>query len=108
MKILGLLIVLVIFFGGCWGSGSDSDDADTTTELSLNRSVQGNIAAVGEVDWYHFRVVEANNILKVTCRNFLMVRLPRLYLLLFVARSGARGPVTPETAESTRREWKHW
>ena len=67
MKKLGLLITLVIFFGGCAGSGSDSDDADTVTELSLNRSVQGNISATGEVDWYHFRVVEANNILKVTC-----------------------------------------
>jgi hypothetical protein len=67
MKRLGLFIALVIFFGGCVGSGSDSDDAATVTELSLNRSVQGNIAATGDVNWYHFRVVEANNILKVTC-----------------------------------------
>ena len=67
MKRLGLLIALAIFFGGCWGSGSSSDDGATVTELSLNRSVQGNIATAGEVDWYHFRVVEANNILKVTC-----------------------------------------
>ena len=89
MKRLGLLIVLVIFFGGCWGSGSDSDDADTMTELSLNRSVQGNIAAAGEVDWYHFRVVEANNILKVTCSGNHMR--PAVDVLVTVYEEDANG-----------------
>jgi len=89
MKRLGLLIVLVTFFGGCWGSGSDSDDADTMTELSLNRSVQGNIAAVGEVDWYHFRVVEANNILKVTCSGNHMR--PEVDVLVTVYEEDANG-----------------
>jgi hypothetical protein len=60
-------MVLVMLFVACWDSGSNSDDAEIVTELSLNRSVQGNIASAGEVDWYHFRVVEANNILKVSC-----------------------------------------
>ena len=67
MKRLGLLIALVMLFGACGNSGSDSDDSNSVTELSLNRSVEGHIAAAGEVDWYHYRVVEANNILKVTC-----------------------------------------
>jgi hypothetical protein len=67
MKRLGLLLALVMLFGACWDSSSDSDDADTVTELSLNRRVEGHIAAAGEVDWYHYRVVEANNILKITC-----------------------------------------
>jgi hypothetical protein len=56
-----------MLFGACGNSGSDSDDSNSVTELSLNRSVEGHIAAAGEVDWYHYRVVEANNILKVTC-----------------------------------------
>ena len=67
MKRLGLLLALVMLFSACWDSGSGSGDAETVTELSLNRSVQGHIAAAGEVDWYHYRVVEANNILKITC-----------------------------------------
>jgi hypothetical protein len=67
MKRLALLLLLVLLFGACAGSGSDSDDAATTTELELNRSAMGSIAGVGEVDWYHYRVVEANSILRVNC-----------------------------------------
>ncbi|NNL74961.1 MAG: hypothetical protein HKO68_01350, partial [Desulfobacterales bacterium] len=67
MKRLALLLVLVLLLGACAGSGSNSEDAAATTELALNRSAMGSIASVGEVDWYHYRVVEANSILRVNC-----------------------------------------
>ena len=89
MKRFGLLIVMIIFLTGCWGSGSNSDEADTVTELSLNRSVQGKIAATGEVDWYHFRVVEANNILKVSCTGNHMR--PEIDVLVTVYEEDADG-----------------
>jgi hypothetical protein len=59
------------------------------TELSLNRSVQGTIAATGEVDWYHFRVVEANNILKVSCTGNHMR--PEIDVLVTVYEEDADG-----------------
>jgi hypothetical protein len=89
MKRLGLLIILLMLFGSCWGTGSDSEDAATMTELALNRSVTGKIAATGEVDWYHYRVVEANSILKVTCSG--QVMRPEVDLLVTVYEEDAAG-----------------
>ena len=45
MKRLGLLIILAMLCGSCWDTGSNSDSADSMTELALNRTVTGNIAA---------------------------------------------------------------
>jgi hypothetical protein len=78
-----------MLFGSCWGTGSDSEDAATMTELALNRSVTGKIAATGEVDWYHYRVVEANSILKVTCSG--QVMRPEVDLLVTVYEEDAAG-----------------
>ena len=75
--------------GSCWNTGSDSDNADSMTELALNRTVTGNIAAAGEVDWYHYRVVEANSILKVTCSGNVMR--PEVDLLVTVYEEDAAG-----------------
>jgi hypothetical protein len=40
-----------------------------TVELALNSTVAGSIAEPGEVDWYHFEAVEANNVLQVNCSS---------------------------------------
>ena len=69
MKRFGLFIILGMLLGGCWQSSSDSGDGAATTELALNRTVTGNIGTTGEVDWYHYRVVEANSVLKVACSS---------------------------------------
>ncbi len=97
MKRLGLLIILVMLLGGCWGSSSDSEDEASTTELSLNRTVTGNIGETGEVDWYHYRVVEANSVLKVSCSGKVMR--PEVDLLVTVYEEDADGHKTRLYAE---------
>lgn len=89
MKRLGLLLILVMLCGSCWSTGSDSDDGAGTTELALSRTVTGSIAATGEVDWYHYRVVEANRILKVSCSGRVMR--PEVDLLVTVYEEDAAG-----------------
>ena len=97
MKRLGLLIILVMLLSGCWKSSSDSGDEDATTELSLNRTVTGNIGETGEVDWYHYRVVEANSVLKVTCSSRVMR--PEVDLLVTVYEEDVDGIKTRLYAE---------
>jgi hypothetical protein len=78
-----------MLFGSCWKSGSNSGGGSDTTELALNRTVTGKIADAGEVDWYHYRVVEANSILKVNCSNKVMR--PAVDLLVTVYEEDAAG-----------------
>lgn len=47
------------------GGGSDSSHSGGSGELVVDQSVTGSIGRIGEVDWYHFRAVETNNILEI-------------------------------------------
>jgi len=88
MKLSALILICLLLLGACIG-GSDSDDGSKTTELAPNRTVSGNIAKVGEVDWYHYRVVEANSLLRVTCNGESMR--PEVDFLITVYEENANG-----------------
>jgi hypothetical protein len=64
IAILGLLLV------SC-GESDDSgnDDEGGIQELTLRQTATGTISQAGEVDWYHYRVVEANAVLQVKCSS---------------------------------------
>ena len=66
-KLLVLFPIFCFLLFSC--SDTEPPPAEQFTELSLNHSVSGTISARGEVDWYHFRAVEANNILKISCSS---------------------------------------
>lgn len=52
----------------CFSCSDIPDDSiNPITELSLKQSSSGTIATEGEVDWYHYRAIEANNIMQVNC-----------------------------------------
>jgi len=61
-----IIPILMLLLVSCSGSTSD-DHGSGVQELGLNERVSGEIASEGEVDWYHYRAVEANNILQVRC-----------------------------------------
>ena len=68
MKKLCVLLILLFGFVACGGGGpDDSSDSSGISELSLNQTSTGSIDKVGEVDWYHFNAVEANNVLQIQC-----------------------------------------
>ncbi len=60
------LVWLLLF--GC-GSGGSDNEGGGVQELSLGKEVSGTIATAGEVDWYHYRAVEANNVLQVNASS---------------------------------------
>jgi len=62
-SILLLLIIISLTAFGCDSGGSDSGN----NQLQLNAQTYGAIESVGEVDWYRFSAVEANNILQLRC-----------------------------------------
>ena len=66
MKRSALILIAALLLAACIG-GSNSDDGSNITEITPNRTLTGQIAAVGEVDWYHYRAVEANSLLRVSC-----------------------------------------
>ncbi len=63
-----LWIALGLALGACSGAGTGGDEGGIT-ELALRRTVTGTIGTVGEVDWYHYRAVEANNVLRIRCTS---------------------------------------
>ncbi len=63
-KALLWIAVLGLAVGACSTGGGGEDDGGIT-ELALRRTVSGTIGRVGDVDWYHFRAVEANNVLRI-------------------------------------------
>ena len=68
MKKLYVLITVMFFIVSC-SSFDDGGSSGGMTELSLGETVSGSIASVGEVDWYHYRTVDANNVLQVSCSS---------------------------------------
>lgn len=63
--ILTALLLLV----SCSGFDNSQDNDGGARELSLRDTVSGTISTTGEVDWYHYRTVEANNLLQVSCTS---------------------------------------
>ncbi|MGA1868507.1 MAG: hypothetical protein ACMUJM_08155 [bacterium] len=62
---------------------------DLVKELALNRTVSGTISREGEVDWYHYQAVEANNILQINCSSNTMR--PDVDLLVTVYEENTSG-----------------
>jgi len=58
----------LVLLSACSG-GDPEGDASGAKTLSLGSEVSGAIAEVGEVDWYRYRAVEANNVLQVRCSS---------------------------------------
>ncbi|MGA1791230.1 MAG: hypothetical protein ACMUIM_07075, partial [bacterium] len=56
-----------LFFLSCAENPLQNENG--VTELALRQRVSGAISAPGEVDWYHYRAVEANNLLLVNCSS---------------------------------------
>ena len=70
MKILCTIssVFLVFALFACTGSVESLDSAEgesVSKELSLNHTLSGSISSIGEVDWYHYRAVEANRMIQV-------------------------------------------
>jgi hypothetical protein len=68
------LFLFLLSLVSCSGDGDlnmdgNVDDQITVTELSLNRPFENSIATEGDIDWYHYRAVEANRILQVRCSS---------------------------------------
>jgi len=62
--------ILFLFFLSCNGVGESSrDEGAGFQEIAIRQRMSGTISTEGEVDWYHFRAVEANTILQVRCSS---------------------------------------
>jgi hypothetical protein len=77
---------------GCSSGGSGGGESGGTRELTLGRTASDTIGAVGNVDWYHFRAVEANNVLQVRCTS--NTYRPDVDLLVTVYEADASGNKT--------------
>lgn len=71
MKKSGFLLFILICLSACSsGNGSDGSSNEVQyMELSLVRESSDAIETVGEVDWYHFRAAETNNVLQLRCNG---------------------------------------
>jgi len=71
MKRIHIFICMAVslLFIACGPGPDELDSSSGTVELSLNTTVAGSIADQGEVDWYHYQAVEANNVLQVNCSS---------------------------------------
>ncbi len=71
-KLYILYPVLCFFLFACSGGDTGEGTSASTsgpTELSLRTAASDTIGTVGEVDWYHYRAVEANSILQIRCTS---------------------------------------
>ncbi|MBN2298904.1 MAG: hypothetical protein JXM72_09930 [Deltaproteobacteria bacterium] len=70
-KIICLLCVLYMIVLACSGGEGDSYLGLGTgvKELTAGQRLSGTIGSEGDVDWYHYRAVEANNVLQVRCTS---------------------------------------
>ena len=71
-KVCCLLLMawaLVACGGGSGDSGSTGGGSSSPIALQQDEPVTGEIAQVGEVDWYEFDAVEANRTLTVSCTS---------------------------------------
>ena len=68
-KLYCLISALLVFLLSCSDSSDRNVYEDPVTELALNQNSSGTISRAGEVDWYHYRVNDANRVLKVECSS---------------------------------------
>ena len=69
MKNATILVIICLLCMSCAGSEDSQNDESRVQELTLREPATGNISKAGEVDWYHYRVVQANAVLKVKCTS---------------------------------------
>jgi len=69
MKNTILLMLICLLCMSCAGSEDSQNDDSRVQELALREPAAGNISKAGEVDWYHYRVVQANAMLSVKCSS---------------------------------------
>jgi hypothetical protein len=72
MKKVCCLLLMAWIIAGCGGGSGDSGStggSSASTALQQDEAVTGEIAKVGEVDWYDFNAVEANRTLTVSCNS---------------------------------------
>jgi len=67
-KLLTILMCSLLLVA-CGNTDDAQDDKDSVVELSLQQTASGTISESGEVDWYHYRVVQANAVLQVQCTS---------------------------------------
>lgn len=90
MKKSGFLLFILICLTACGGgTGSDATDEAQYRELSMDSESRGAIETVGDVDWYHFRAVETNNVLQLRCNGETSV--PEVEFLVTVYEKDADG-----------------
>ena len=59
-------MLIVFCFAACGGGGDDSGNGEPQMrELTLDETVSGDIAEVGEVDWYHINIVDQERTLAI-------------------------------------------
>lgn len=91
MKKLAFLLFVLVSLTACGGGTGfdDSSDRSQYRELSLDRESSDAITTVGEVDWYHFRAVETNNVLQVRLSG--ETDTPQVEFLVTVYEKNANG-----------------
>ncbi|HXK47915.1 MAG TPA: hypothetical protein PLT09_10750 [Deltaproteobacteria bacterium] len=67
-KPLYMLFMLAVLAVSC-SSGTSGGSGSGVQELTLRQRATGTISSEGEVRWYHYRAVEANNVLQVRCTS---------------------------------------
>jgi len=69
MKNAILLMMICLLCMSCADSEDSQNDESQVQELVLKETAQGSISKAGEVDWYHYRVVQANAMLTIKCSS---------------------------------------
>lgn len=61
------ITIVALLLSACSGGGTGQQSGPV--ELTRQVTAAGAVSQVGEVDWYHFRAVEANNVLQIRCSS---------------------------------------
>jgi hypothetical protein len=65
-RTLSIMMVLAAVLASC-SKQPDGGSQSSAVEIEEGKSVTGTISEKGQVNWYHFRAVESNNVLQVRC-----------------------------------------
>ncbi len=66
-KYIGLPALFLLLLASC--SSNSNDGAADNSELQLGVQTSDSIGTEAEVDWFHFRAVEANRVLNIRCTS---------------------------------------
>ncbi|MEJ2641628.1 MAG: hypothetical protein P8010_18840 [Desulfosarcinaceae bacterium] len=69
MKRLLCVLSMLLLLVACGGGGSKSGNDSGVRTLSANEPAAGEIAKVGDVDWYSYQVTAPDTMLQVTCTS---------------------------------------